>query len=116
MQCPQCIEEGKRSTIVLGGGSRTLLGWTPYYDEDGNYHSHDPNRTSSSGQCSNGHRLHIRSGARCPSCEYGSKVEITVDKTPPPEPRVYLGKLSTNTAASEALQPSKGKLIDRNSK
>ena len=59
MKCPKCEEEGKRSKVYVGGSSSTLLGWTPYYDEDGNYHNNDPNRITTNYSCSEGHNFMI---------------------------------------------------------
>ena len=55
MKCSDCVEEGKRSKIYIGGSSSTLLGWLSHYDEDGNRHDHDPNSYSTDYRCSNGH-------------------------------------------------------------
>ena len=68
MKCPECVEEGKKSTIHCLGGSRTLMGWTQYYDEDGNYHNHDPNHPSMGYRCSNGHTWHVTRKNSCPTC------------------------------------------------
>lgn len=48
MQCPQCEES---TEIICLGDSSTLLAWSPSYDEEGEYHQHDPNVTTSSWQC-----------------------------------------------------------------
>ena len=53
--CPQCKEAGLKSEVYPGAGRTTLMGWQPYYDEEGKYHSHDPNTTTIHFQCSNGH-------------------------------------------------------------
>lgn len=55
MKCPQCEKEGKRSRVYVGQSYSTLLGWTPYYDEDGNWINNDPNTTTTSYHCSEGH-------------------------------------------------------------
>lgn len=70
MKCPTCVLEGRRSKLhCYGGVSRTLLGGeSPWFDEDGQYHEHDPNIERRTLQCSNGHRwLHTRFPA-CASC------------------------------------------------
>ena len=56
MKCPFCVEAGLRSTIHTSGyGAVTLMGHHTFYDEDGKYHSHDPNWRSQSYSCSNLH-------------------------------------------------------------
>ena len=54
--CTECQKAGKTpARIDALGGTTTLLGWAPFY-ADGKYHAHDPNRTRSDYQCSEGHR------------------------------------------------------------
>ena len=49
------------------------MGFTPFYDEEGEYHRHDPNTRSFEYECSNGHIFKIRKPVECPneSCDYG---------------------------------------------
>lgn len=68
MICEQCKKEGKTSTVHLQSSSSTLLAFTPYYDEKGVYHSHDPNTHTMQYQCSNGHFFTEESKAKCPNC------------------------------------------------
>ncbi len=56
MKCPQCISEGSKSFVNLGGSLSTLMCSDPFYDEDGKYHNHDPNTSVSHYACSNGHK------------------------------------------------------------
>ena len=56
MICPECKEQGLRSCVTPGAGTSTLMYCPGYYDEDGRYHSHDLNTSSTSYSCSNGHR------------------------------------------------------------
>ena len=55
MICPECKKQGLKSRVYDRGCTVTLMGWSPYYDEEGNYHSHDPNRRTQGYECSNGH-------------------------------------------------------------
>ena len=55
MICPECQKEGKKSKVYHQGYSATSMGYTPYYDENGKYHNHDPNATEAGYKCSNGH-------------------------------------------------------------
>lgn len=71
MICEQCKAEGKKSTVhAPGGGISTLMCEDRYYDEDGNYHYHDPNGLHVRWRCSNGHEWGKTSYRECPSCEY----------------------------------------------
>jgi len=55
MKCPQCQQEGKKSIITIGFSTTTLMSTHAYYDEDGKYHFHNPNITTTEYSCSNGH-------------------------------------------------------------
>ncbi len=66
MICPECKEQGLKSTVHGGGAGMTTLKYCPpYYDEDGKFHSHDSNITTSNWSCSNGHRFTIKSSGSC---------------------------------------------------
>jgi hypothetical protein len=54
-RCSICEKSKARYRVYCGVTSTTMMGWTPYYDEDGRYISEDPNITSTSYSCSNGH-------------------------------------------------------------
>ena len=56
-RCPICKEQGIRSKVYIGTCLRTLMGISSYYDEDGNYHFKDPNITTCTYRCSNGHEF-----------------------------------------------------------
>jgi hypothetical protein len=55
MKCPECVKEGKRSQVMPSGSSSTLMYCQPFYDEDGNYHNHDCNVTTTLYRCTEGH-------------------------------------------------------------
>lgn len=79
--CPFCKEEGKKSRLICHGGSTTLMsGPLPYYDEDENYHVHDPNRVTRTYSCSNGHYFSYVFYKRCPHCDYNSEYEEKIEK------------------------------------
>lgn len=65
MICRKCQEEGKTSQVQSLGGSTTLMGWKPYYDEQGKFHNHNPNTERMVYRCSNGHTWDI---VRKPPC------------------------------------------------
>lgn len=83
MICPKCKELGQKSTITGGIGMSTLLYCPPYYDEDGNYHSHDGNSHTREYTCSKGHRIVVNASNRCGFCDYGHEEKITVSDLPP---------------------------------
>lgn len=58
--CPECVKEGKKSTVRFGAGMSTLVYFPPYYDEDGNYHDDDHNKKTQEYYCSNGHRWTVQ--------------------------------------------------------
>jgi len=53
--CPICERMSLKSQVYTGGTIGTLMGWMPYYDEDGNYHNEDPNKYTTHYSCSQGH-------------------------------------------------------------
>lgn len=73
MKCQECIELGQTSRVYPGASAVTCMGWQPYYDEDGQYHSHDPNTTITGYRCSEGHTWQRESLPPCPNCLYGRR-------------------------------------------
>ena len=73
MKCPECVKDGERSIVRDLGGSTTLLGWSPFWDEDGVHHSHDPNRHSNQYSCSRGHTWTEGFYPQCANCDYGER-------------------------------------------
>ena len=55
MKCPNCISENKKSCVYEGMTTSTLLYFQPYYDEDGKYHYHDLNTSTTHYKCTNNH-------------------------------------------------------------
>ena len=55
MICPECAKVGMTSRVYPGVGSQTLVYYPPFYDEQGRYHDHDRNTTTTDYTCSNGH-------------------------------------------------------------
>ena len=56
MICPECKKQGLKSKVYVGVSSQTLVYCKPFYDENGNYHNHDGNITTTYYDCSNGHK------------------------------------------------------------
>ncbi len=71
--CPKCKDSGDRSEVYPGLQTSTLMGGTTWYDEDGEYHNHNPNRSAQAFRCSKGHDWYEYSYSNCPSCSYTSK-------------------------------------------
>lgn len=65
MICPACKSEGRTSKVYPGLTETTCLGYTPFYDEEGRFHDHDPNRRRSRMRCSNGHSWPETYRAKC---------------------------------------------------
>lgn len=55
--CPSCKEQGMVSKVYVEGCTSTLLSTIKYYDEKGEFHYEDPNRTTCAFTCSNGHHF-----------------------------------------------------------
>lgn len=69
MRCPTCVSENKRSTVTVGQPAKTVNGVpVQFFDEDGQYHYHDPAKYSTPHKCSNGHLFDIASVHGCPQC------------------------------------------------
>jgi len=75
MKCPRCVAGGKRSRVFSEGGSVTLMAWTPYWDEDGQYHNHDPNWHTYGYRCSEGDYWQDSILVPCPAGDYPKKQE-----------------------------------------
>ncbi len=75
MICPMCASQGLKSKVRLFGTSTTCMAFNTWYDEEGKYHSHDPNWNSTGFECTNKHGGVIKKKNKCPSCSYGSKSE-----------------------------------------
>ena len=82
MICEKCKASGQRSTVTGGMSSSTLMYCSPWYDEDGKYHSHDMNWRTTSYQCSNGHRWSVHEQGSCPAGDWVGGREV-VWHTPP---------------------------------
>lgn len=78
MKCPECVEAGEKSRVTPLGGMVTAMNWTPYYDEEGVYHSHDRNWRNMGYKCSNGHQWSTRTHSRCPAygCEWNDSPNV----------------------------------------
>ena len=82
MRCPTCEKDGLKSKVYIGTSTITCMGYAPYYDEEGQFHAHDPNGTQTSYQCSNGHKWMRWQYSRC-WCGWSggtSKIEIIEDQ------------------------------------
>ena len=65
MICETCKAEGKTSRVFDRGGSTTCAYYQPFYDENGKWHNHDGNITTTGYECSNGHRWTVESTGSC---------------------------------------------------
>jgi len=70
MLCPDCQKENRTSKVYSGSATSTLKAWTPYWDEKGTLHSHDPNYREQQYNCSNGHHWTTKSLPPCLNCSY----------------------------------------------
>lgn len=76
MKCPECVEAGKRSHVHVGATFSTAMFSSPFYDEDGVYHLHDPNGHTTSYSCSEGHKWAESRLRNCPApgCDWAEQV------------------------------------------
>jgi len=73
VKCPECVKNGLRSKVWPGAGTVTLMGWRTYYDEEGLFHVHDPNKYVMKYSCSNGHKWKESTLKPCINCDYGKE-------------------------------------------
>jgi hypothetical protein len=78
--CPVCQEEGLKSSVKGSDTFTTCAGVQAYWDEDGDYHRHDPNVSTTSYSCSNGHHFTVRTKRGCASCGQGDQKEVEIHK------------------------------------
>jgi hypothetical protein len=82
--CPVCKEKGMKSCVYGGTGNVTLMHCPTFWDEDGNFHSHDINTSTATWRCSQGHTWITRESGKCwcgwSSTPFGEALEITNDK------------------------------------
>jgi hypothetical protein len=63
------MQEGRKSRVSVSGSSTTSGGSPrPYWDEEGVYHIHENNATTTSFFCTNGHAWNAKSFPPCPGC------------------------------------------------
>jgi hypothetical protein len=74
MTCPHCDENCGSSKVTAEIGEGTTMGWFPFYDEQGLYHSHDPNKYIIHYSCTNQHYWTEQKKLSCPNCSYPSEV------------------------------------------
>lgn len=70
MICATCKADGKKSRVYIGWSRSTLMHFTPYYDENGAYHYHDRNTTTTDYSCSEGHQWSEGAKPKCASCDW----------------------------------------------
>ncbi len=77
--CPTCQENNLTSKVTELTSSTTAMYCKPFYDEEGNYHNHDSNKTTTVFECSNGHSF-VRKGHKgcgVKDCTFKENFEIT---------------------------------------
>lgn len=65
MKCPECKKLNQKSVVKQGPTISTAMGNIPFYDEDGNYHSHDRNTHKTKYECTAGHKFEITIRKEC---------------------------------------------------
>ncbi len=71
VECP--VEGCEATQFIDHGGGTTLLGWQPHFDDEGVYHSHNPNMRTLKLECQNKHWFRVSGKNPCPvkACAYG---------------------------------------------
>lgn len=72
MKCKQCEVEGEKSVVHVGPAFTTLMAGQEFYDEEGRWHNHDPNITTQSYRCSQGHSWSEDRRSKCRACSSDS--------------------------------------------
>ncbi|KAB7755227.1 hypothetical protein [Mycolicibacterium mucogenicum] len=85
MKCPECVKTDQRSKVYCHGSSSTSMGWSPFYDEDGEYHQHNPNSGEKYYKCSNGHSFTtpVRQACPNPKCHFDKTSEEIAQQQKP---------------------------------
>lgn len=74
MICQTCKAEGQKSIVTPSHGGTTAMYCQPFYDENGVYHHHDSNTTTTGYTCSRGHRWsEVAPKPKCPGCSWPDK-------------------------------------------
>lgn len=69
MKCPECEAEGADSRmVILKKRVRVADNAVEYYDEAGEFHSHNSFSVLTPMECSRGHKWEHHSSAPCPTC------------------------------------------------
>lgn len=63
--CPTCMAAGEKSKVYGPSLLSTAMFVPPFWDEEGRYHSHDPNVRKRTYECSRGHQWTELVGGRC---------------------------------------------------
>ena len=82
MICPACHAKNKQAQVYSLGKTFTDRGFVPSGPDDGIPHLHDPNSSTESFECNNGHRFRVETFVRCTRCDHGHGEPITVMLTP----------------------------------
>ena len=82
IECPVCHV----ATVTLTGSGQTLMGFSIFSDEAGDFHTHDGNKITESYKCSNGHSFDRSTGHACDSCDWRSDYKIN-------EHLIYFGEI-----------------------
>ena len=80
MKCETCLVEGRQSRVNLTGSTPLMPmgGSEDFWDEDGNYHSHDYDMGGNpTFKCSNGHEWQGERKRTCSACEDRNSEERT---------------------------------------
>jgi hypothetical protein len=76
MKCPVCIQQHTQSKVFENGSASTLRAHSPFYDDGGKRHDHNPNRVRDGYRCSNNHYFEVSAVRKC-WCGWGGSPVVT---------------------------------------
>jgi len=79
MKCPTCEADGLKSQVRAQGTSYTLAMVDVFWDDNGRWHKHDPNKYSQSFYCSKGHSWYKIWYPKCPACNFNEEKHIILE-------------------------------------
>ena len=83
MICDLCAKVGQKSTVSIGATYVTAGGYSPHYDENGVFHSHDWNERTMTLSCSKGHhgKRVWQTACHAPDCDRNAQRKDSTEWT-----------------------------------
>ena len=78
MICPACAARNLNTQVFSLGTTFTDLPLVPSTAGQGVQHLHDPNSSTESFECINGHRFRVETFTQCSRCDFGHRPPTTI--------------------------------------